>query len=152
MPEPWLNGVGGLVKVGRRVTVTRGAGATVLPMARVVASTFVPGERRERRMPTASSLRWALAAVMIATAMYHAGRLVVARLRHPRSELDVDLTHAAMGVATTIILVGSVCPDPCRRVHVLFSLPLLRFLSARLLYSLLARPPPPRRRAALRWS
>jgi hypothetical protein len=41
-----------------------------------------------------------LAAVMIATAAYHLARLSVPRVREP----DVDLAHAAMGVAMAVML------------------------------------------------
>lgn len=47
----------------------------------------------------------ALAAVMIAVALYHAARL--ARLRRRSTHPDIDLTHLAMGVAMALMLVAT---------------------------------------------
>ena len=47
----------------------------------------------------------ALAAVMIAVALFHAARL--ARLRHRSTHPDIDLTHLAMGVAMALMLVAT---------------------------------------------
>lgn len=47
------------------------------------------------------------AAIMLATAVYCAGRLVFARLRGRRVEYDTDLVHLLMGVA----MAGMIVPD-----------------------------------------
>ena len=47
----------------------------------------------------------ALAAVMIAVALFHAARL--ARLRRRSTHPDIDLTHLAMGVAMALMLVAT---------------------------------------------
>ena len=47
----------------------------------------------------------ALAALMVAVALYHAARLVVPRMRPSRR--DVDLTHLAMGVVMALMLIAS---------------------------------------------
>lgn len=63
---------------------------------------------------------------MIATAIYHLGRLVASQ-RTRRSELDVDLTHAAMGIVMAIMLVGSLTPVASRWWAVAFAVPTLWF-------------------------
>lgn len=49
-------------------------------------------------------LSWTFAAVMIATVLYHVSRLMVADAGH--RELDVDVTHAAMGIGMAGMLLG----------------------------------------------
>jgi Domain of unknown function (DUF5134) len=60
-----------------------------------------------------SWLAGALAAVMIVTAAYSAGRLAISRLRGQATELDADAVHAAMGVAMAGMLMPqlTVLPD-----------------------------------------
>lgn len=50
------------------------------------------------------------AAIMLATAAYCAGRLVVARLRRRHIEPDIDLVHLLMGVAMAGMLVPDLNP------------------------------------------
>lgn len=57
-------------------------------------------------MSAAIDVRWVLAALMIAASGYHGARVVVAVRRRARAGLAVDLTHAAMGIGMTIMLVG----------------------------------------------
>jgi hypothetical protein len=59
-------------------------------------------------MSGASWLRWSLAVLMAAIALYHVVRLVAAHRRRHYGEADVDLTHAAMGSAMAMMLVGAV--------------------------------------------
>jgi hypothetical protein len=54
----------------------------------------------------------ALAAVMIATAVYCAGRLAAARLWRRSTEVDADVVHAAMGVAMAGMLLPGLSPLP----------------------------------------
>lgn len=54
----------------------------------------------------------ALAAVMLATAVYCAGRLTVSRLWRRSTELDADSVHAVMGVAMAGMLVPWLSPLP----------------------------------------
>jgi len=49
----------------------------------------------------------ALAGAMAVTAAHHLGRLLAARLSGRPSELDVNLAHAAMGLAMAAMLLGS---------------------------------------------
>jgi hypothetical protein len=58
-------------------------------------------------MSGASWLRWSLAALMAAIALYHVVRLLAAHRRRQYGEADVDLTHAAMGSAMAMMLVGA---------------------------------------------
>jgi Domain of unknown function (DUF5134) len=75
-----------------------------------------------------SWLRWALAAAMIAVVVYHLARLAESRLgRHP-ARFDVELTHAAMGVVMTVMLVGSLAASDGRRLAMLFAAPLVWFI------------------------
>jgi hypothetical protein len=53
-----------------------------------------------------------LAAIMIATAVYCVGRLIVSHTRHRAAEHDVDLVHAVMGVAMAGMLVTRLNPLP----------------------------------------
>ncbi|MDX6230524.1 MAG: hypothetical protein QOI76_3914 [Frankiales bacterium] len=57
-------------------------------------------------MPGTPWLRWSLAALMAAIAAYHLVRLVAARRRARHGEVDVDVTHAAMGSAMAMMLLG----------------------------------------------
>ena len=59
-----------------------------------------------------SWLAAALAAVMIATAIYCAGRLAAARLWRRTTEVDADAVHAAMGVAMAGMLLSRLSPLP----------------------------------------
>ncbi|HEY2041811.1 MAG TPA: DUF5134 domain-containing protein [Jatrophihabitans sp.] len=72
-------------------------------------------------------LRWALAAVMAATAGYHIVRLVAFGLRRHRLEIDVDLSHAAMGATMAAMLLGSLSPGDSRRWAIAFLVPTLWF-------------------------
>jgi hypothetical protein len=57
-----------------------------------------------------SWLAGTFAAIMIVTAAYCAGRLVIARTRHRATEHDVDLVHMVMGVAMAGMLVPRIDP------------------------------------------
>lgn len=59
-------------------------------------------------MSGAPWLRWSLALLMAAIACYHVIRLAESHRRRRYGEADVDLTHAAMGSAMTVMLVGTV--------------------------------------------
>ncbi|QMU74736.1 DUF5134 domain-containing protein [Streptacidiphilus sp. PB12-B1b] len=61
-------------------------------------------------MNSPSWLSDSLAAIMLATAAYCAGRLVVSRLWHRRVEHDVDAVHLVMGVAMAGMLVPRLNP------------------------------------------
>ncbi len=61
-----------------------------------------------------------LAAIMIATAAYCAGRAAVARAHRRTAERDVDLVHTAMGVAMAGMLVSWLNPLPDRVWAVMF--------------------------------
>jgi hypothetical protein len=52
-----------------------------------------------------------LAAIMIVTAVYCAGRLVIAATRHRPTEHDVDLVHVVMGVAMAGLLMPRITPE-----------------------------------------
>jgi Domain of unknown function (DUF5134) len=54
----------------------------------------------------------ALAAVMISTAIYCAGRLAAARLWQRSTEVDADVVHVAMGVAMAGMLLPGLSPLP----------------------------------------
>ena len=54
----------------------------------------------------------ALAAVMIATAIYCAGRLAAARLWQRPTEVDADVVHVVMGVAMAGMLLPRLSPLP----------------------------------------
>jgi hypothetical protein len=54
----------------------------------------------------------ALAAVMLATAIYCAGRLAAARLWRRSTEVDADAVHVAMGVAMAGMLLPGLSPLP----------------------------------------
>jgi Domain of unknown function (DUF5134) len=72
----------------------------------------------------ASWLRWSLAALMIAITCYHLVRLAAER----RDEADVDLTHAAMGVAMALMLVGALTSGASRVWALAFVAPTLWFV------------------------
>jgi hypothetical protein len=75
----------------------------------------------------ASWLRWSLAALMIGITCYHLVRLIrVAAAR--RGEADVDLTHAAMGVAMALMLVGALTSGASRVWALVFVAPTLWFV------------------------
>ena len=65
-------------------------------------------------MSSPSWLTDSLAAIMLATAAYCAGRLVAGRLWHRRVEHDIDVVHLLMGVAMAGMLVPRLNPldDP----------------------------------------
>ncbi|BEP13554.1 hypothetical protein acdb102_18650 [Acidothermaceae bacterium B102] len=75
-------------------------------------------------MAGASWLRWSLAALMIAITCYHLVRVAAAR----RDEADVDLTHAAMGVAMALMLVGALTSGASRAWALVFVAPTLWFV------------------------
>ncbi len=59
-----------------------------------------------------SWLTGAFAAVMIAIALYSAGRLAASRLRRRETEFDADAVHVVMGVAMAGMLVPRLSPLP----------------------------------------
>jgi hypothetical protein len=59
-----------------------------------------------------SWLAGAFAAVMIAIALYSAGRLAASRLRQRETEFDADAVHIVMGVAMAGMLVPRLSPLP----------------------------------------
>jgi hypothetical protein len=83
-------------------------------------------------MSPAVVLRAALAVIMIAVAAYHCGRLVTGQRQRREQrwaghQLDVDLTHAAMGVAMATMLAGSLNDDGARLLAFAFIGPALWF-------------------------
>jgi hypothetical protein len=75
----------------------------------------------------AEAVRWGCAAAMMAVAAYHGGRLPAARLLERRVEADVDLSHSAMGVAMTLMLVSSPGPASARAWSAVLAVPTLWF-------------------------
>jgi TRAP-type C4-dicarboxylate transport system permease small subunit len=82
---------------------------TILPGA-ISASVNEPVSRSagEQPMSSASWLSWTLAALMIGVALYHVARIVAWPHLGRCRELDVDVTHAVMGLTMAGMLVGSV--------------------------------------------
>jgi hypothetical protein len=63
----------------------------------------------------------ALAAVMIATAMYCAGRLAAARLWRRSTEVEADSVHVVMGVAMAGMLLPGLSPLPATAWEAVFA-------------------------------
>jgi hypothetical protein len=78
-------------------------------------------------------LRWALATAMIAVALYHSSRLVASGRRAPQheahAEVDIELTHAAMGVAMTLMVLDALAPAYFLTLGWLFVVPTFWFVS-----------------------
>jgi hypothetical protein len=73
------------------------------------------GDLRDRENADMAGPSWlaaALAAVMIATAIYCAGRLATARLWQRITEVDADAVHVVMGVAMAGMLLPRLSPLP----------------------------------------
>jgi hypothetical protein len=73
------------------------------------------GDLRDRENADMAGPSWlaaALAAVMIATAIYCAGRLAAARLWRRFTEVDADSLHVGMGVAMAGMLLPRLSPLP----------------------------------------
>ncbi len=68
----------------------------------------------------------AFAALMIAVALYHGGRLVIPRIRHA-ARYDVDLTHLAMGVAMALTLISPPSPRWSAGAALAFGVPAVWF-------------------------
>ena len=68
------------------------------------------------------------AAIMLATALYCAGRLVVARIRRRRIEHDSDIVHLLMGVAMAGMLIPALDPVNGTVWEVVFTATTLWFL------------------------
>jgi Domain of unknown function (DUF5134) len=85
---------------------------------------------------TLTWLSWTFAAVMIATVLYHVSRLMVIDAGH--RELDVDVTHAAMGVGMAGMLVGRLTPGEGYWWALGFAVPSAWFAS-RITWTLLGR-------------
>lgn len=80
-------------------------------------------------MSALSSLRWAFAAAIIAVALYHLVRLLRCRaLRRPVRH-DVELTHAAIGIAMTLMLFGALASKEGRPLALLFAVPTVWFIA-----------------------
>lgn len=79
-------------------------------------------------MSAAGWPRGALAALMVATACYHVARLAAARPRRGRGQVDVHATHAAMGGAMAVMLLGSLAPGTSGRWALAFTVPTLWFV------------------------
>jgi hypothetical protein len=76
-------------------------------------------------MPAPAWLRWTLAAAMICVALYHSGRLANSHWRRgqrpdPGAQVDVELTHAAMGSAMTLMVLDVMAPGDLRGVGLVF--------------------------------
>jgi Domain of unknown function (DUF5134) len=74
-----------------------------------------------------SWLAVALAAVMIATAMYCAGRLAAARLWRRSTEVEADSVHVVMGVAMAGMLLPGLSPLPVTAWEAVFGAAALWF-------------------------
>jgi hypothetical protein len=70
----------------------------------------------------------ALAAAMIAVALYHAARIVPSRLRAGPLRYDVDLTHLGMGVVMALMLVAALSPSWSIAWALTFAVPALWFV------------------------
>ncbi len=68
-------------------------------------------------------LRWLIAAAMAGVVLFH-----VVRLRSRSHRRDADLTHAAMGVVMSVMLIGVLAPSDSRRLALAFAAPLLWFV------------------------
>jgi hypothetical protein len=75
-----------------------------------------------------SWLRWAFAAAMIGVALFHVIRMIAPRARQRPDSMDAEITHAAMGVVMTVMLLGVLAPAEGRRLAVLFAIPLVWFV------------------------
>jgi hypothetical protein len=69
----------------------------------------------------------ALAALMIAVALYHGARLARSRTRGRPSRFDVDLTHLGMGLAMATMLVAWLRPQWGAACALVFAVPTLWF-------------------------
>jgi hypothetical protein len=85
-------------------------------------------------MPGPGWLRWTLAAAMVIVAGYHLARLAGARwwrTRRPDGpiQVDVELTHAAMGSAMTVMVLNAVAPAGLRSLGLVFMASMVWFAS-----------------------
>ena len=85
-------------------------------------------------MPAPGWLRWVLVAAMVAVAVYHLSRLAAARWRRVRPRdacihVDVELTHAAMGSAMAVMVLGTLALTPLRGIGLVFVASTLWFAS-----------------------
>lgn len=78
-------------------------------------------------MWSAPWLRWTLAAIMIATVVYHSRRLVIARRRRSPGGTDVDSAHAVMGLAMAAMLIGALPGRAGLWLAVVFMAPVMWF-------------------------
>jgi hypothetical protein len=97
-----------------------------------MASHAAQAERGTMAAPT--WVRWILAVAMIAVAAYHLSRLTLPKWWRNRrygahARIDVELTHAAMGSAMTLMVLGAVAPAELRNLGLLFLAPALWFTS-----------------------
>jgi hypothetical protein len=76
------------------------------------AISLVPSPEEEMNMPGPSWLAGVFAAVMLATAVFSAGRLALSRLRGRAAEPDADMLHVVMGTAMAGMLVPRLNPLP----------------------------------------
>ncbi len=86
------------------------------------------GVGKERSLPGPTWLTRALAAAMIAVALYHAARIVPSRLRAGPLRYDVDLTHLGMGVVMALMLVAALSPSWSIAWALTFAVPALWFV------------------------
>jgi hypothetical protein len=85
-------------------------------------------------MPAPGWLRWTLAAAMVAVALYHLSRLGAARWRRARLydaciQVDVELTHTAMGTAMTVMTLDAVTHAALRSLGLVFVASMIWFAS-----------------------
>ncbi|GAB3377190.1 DUF5134 domain-containing protein [Amycolatopsis echigonensis] len=66
-------------------------------------------------------------ALMTATSLFYAGRILLARILRRRTEFDVDLTHAAMGATMAVMLGGALSPGTAGILAVGAAVPTLWF-------------------------
>jgi hypothetical protein len=91
---------------------------------------------RKERTLSLTWLSWTFAAVMIATVLYHVSRLMATdtSLR----EVDVDVTHAAMGVGMAGMLIGRLTPGESYWWALGFAVPMAWF-ATRITWTALGR-------------
>jgi hypothetical protein len=87
-------------------------------------------------------LEWTLAALMVAVALFHVGRLPVwHRQRQARRLLcDVEVSHALTGTVMALMLAGSMAPVDGARLALVFAVPTWWFLSRAVHEYLVAGP------------
>jgi hypothetical protein len=82
---------------------------------------------RGRPMSAPGWLGWALAVLTVAVAGYHLGRLAASRISRTPLRPDVEVTHAAMSITMTMMLLGPLAPLAARCLALIFAVPMMWF-------------------------